>query len=100
MKVALFFECTEVGIQLPCRGYVGQASITPPVPPCNPINLWFQVEDMFQSIGTPQVIEEVIVKLIVTLTKVYVIGAKGGHFKDAHNFLAFFDPLPHPPAFK
>ena len=22
MKVALFFECTEVGIQLPCRGYV------------------------------------------------------------------------------
>ena len=22
MKVALFFEFTEVGIQLPCRGYV------------------------------------------------------------------------------
>ena len=22
MKVILFFECTEVGIQLPCRGYV------------------------------------------------------------------------------
>ena len=23
MKVALFFACTEVGIQLPCRGFVG-----------------------------------------------------------------------------
>ena len=22
MKVALFFQCIEVGIQLPCRGYV------------------------------------------------------------------------------
>ena len=26
MKVALFFECTEVGIQLPCKGYVGYTS--------------------------------------------------------------------------
>ena len=32
---------------------------------------------MFQSIGTPQGIEEVIVKSIDALTKVYVIGAKG-----------------------
>ena len=39
-----------------------------------PSTLWFQIKDMFQLIGTPQgdsPIKE-------TLTKVYVIDAKGG----------------------
>ena len=36
--------------------------------------LWFQLEDMFQLIGTPQGIEQVTVQLNDTPTKVYAIG--------------------------
>jgi len=38
--------------------------------------LWFLLEDMFQSIGTPQGIEKVTLQLKDTPTKVYAIGAK------------------------
>ena len=40
------------------------------------ITLWFQLEDMFQSIVTPQGIEKVTIQLIDTPTKVYAIGAR------------------------
>ena len=36
--------------------------------------LWFQLEDMFQLIGTPQGIEKVTLQLKDTPTKVYTIG--------------------------
>ena len=38
--------------------------------------LWFQLEDMFQLIVTPQGIEKVTIQLIDTPTKVYAIGAR------------------------
>ena len=38
--------------------------------------LWFQLEDMFQLIVTPQGIEKVTIQLKDTPTKVYAIGAK------------------------
>ena len=38
---------------------------------------WSQLDDVLQLIGTPQGIEEIIVQLKDTLTKVYVIGAEG-----------------------
>ena len=38
--------------------------------------LWFQLEDMFQSIVTPQGIEKVTIQFIDTPTKVYAIGAR------------------------
>ena len=38
--------------------------------------LWFQLEEMFQLIGTPQGIEQVAVQLKDTPPKVYAIGAK------------------------
>ena len=38
--------------------------------------LWFQLEDMFQLIVTPQGIEKVTIQLKDTRTKVYAIGAK------------------------
>ena len=37
--------------------------------------LWFQLEDIFQIIGTPQGIEKVTIQLIDTPTKLYAIGA-------------------------
>ena len=37
--------------------------------------LWFQLEDMFQLIVTPQGIEKVTIQLKDTPTKVYAIGA-------------------------
>ena len=37
--------------------------------------LWFQLEDMFQLIVTPQGIEKVIIQLKETPSKVYAIGA-------------------------
>merc|ERR1711997_508872 len=40
------------------------------------ITLWFQLEDMFQLIVTPQGIEKVTIQLIDTPTKVYAIGAR------------------------
>ena len=40
------------------------------------LTLWFQLEDMFQLIGTPQGIEQVTLQLKDTPTKVYAIGAK------------------------
>ena len=40
------------------------------------ITLWFQLEDMFQSIVTPQGIEKVTIQLKDTPTKVYAIGAE------------------------
>ena len=43
---------------------------------CKLITLWFQLEDMFQIIVTPQGIEKVTIQLIDTPTKVYAIGAK------------------------
>ena len=39
-----------------------------------PGTLWFQLEDMFQLIVTPQGIEKVTIQLIDTPTKVYAIG--------------------------
>ena len=39
------------------------------------LTLWFQLEDMFQLIGTPQGIEKVPLQLKDTTTKVYTIGA-------------------------
>ena len=36
--------------------------------------LWFQLEDMFQLIATPQDIEKVTFQLIDTPTKIYAIG--------------------------
>ena len=39
-------------------------------------NLWFQLEDMFQLIVTPQGIEKVTIQLIDAHTKVYAIGAR------------------------
>ena len=38
--------------------------------------LWFQLEDMFQLIVTPQGIEKVTIQLKVTPKKVYAVGAK------------------------
>merc|ERR1711974_339174 len=38
--------------------------------------LWFQLEDMFRLIVTPQGIEKVTIQLIDTPTKVYAIGAR------------------------
>ena len=38
--------------------------------------LWFQLEDMFQLIVTPQGNEKVTIQLKDTPTKVYAIGAK------------------------
>ena len=38
--------------------------------------LWFQLEDMFQLIVTPQGNEEVTIQLKDTPTKVYAIGAR------------------------
>ena len=40
------------------------------------LTLWFQLEDMFQLIVTPQGIEKVTIQLKDTPTKVYTIGAK------------------------
>ena len=40
------------------------------------VTLWFQLEDMFQLIVTPQGIEKVTIQLKDTPTKVYTIGAK------------------------
>ena len=40
------------------------------------ITLWFQLEDMFQLIITPQGIEKVTIQLKDTPTKVYAVGAK------------------------
>ena len=40
------------------------------------LTLWFQLEDMFQLIVTPQGIEKVTIQLIDTPTKVYAIGAR------------------------
>ena len=40
------------------------------------ITLWFQLEDMFQLIVTPQGNEKVTIQLKDTPTKVYAIGAK------------------------
>ena len=42
----------------------------------SPGTLWFQLEDMFQLIVTPQGIEKVTIQLKDTHTKVYAIGAK------------------------
>ena len=39
-------------------------------------NLWFQLKDMFQLIGTPQSIEKVMIQLKDTPSKVYAIGAR------------------------
>ena len=38
--------------------------------------LWFQLEDMFQLIGTPQGIEQVTLQLKDTPTQVYAVGAR------------------------
>ena len=38
--------------------------------------LWFQLEDMFQLMVTPQGIEKVAIQLKDTATKVYAMGAK------------------------
>ena len=38
--------------------------------------LWFQLEDMFQLIVTPQGIEKVTIQLKDTPTKVYALGAE------------------------
>ena len=38
--------------------------------------LWFQLEDMFQLIVTPQGVEKVMIQLKDTSTKVYAIGAE------------------------
>ena len=38
--------------------------------------MWFQLEDMFQLIVTPQGIKKVTIQLIDTHTKVYPIGAR------------------------
>ena len=38
--------------------------------------LWFQLEDMFQLIVTPQGIEKVMIQLKDTPSKVYAIGAE------------------------
>ena len=38
--------------------------------------LWFQLEDMFQLMVTPQGIEKVAIQLKYTATKVYAMGAK------------------------
>ena len=38
--------------------------------------LWFQLEDIFQLIVTPQGIEKGTIQLIDTPTKVYAIGAR------------------------
>ena len=48
---------------------------------CRPLDpktctLWFQLEDMFQLIVTPQGNEKVTIQLKDTPTKVYAIGAK------------------------
>ena len=40
------------------------------------LTLWFQLEDMFQLIVTPQGIEKVTIQLKDLPTKVYAIGAK------------------------
>ena len=40
------------------------------------LTLWFQLEDMFQLIVTPQGIEKVMIQLKDTPTKVYAIGVK------------------------
>ena len=40
------------------------------------VTLWFQLEDMFQIIVTPQGIEKVTIQLKDTPTKVYAIGAE------------------------
>ena len=47
-----------------------------PVRESSEITLWFQLEDMFQLIGTPQGIEKVTLQLKDTPVKVYAIGAK------------------------
>ena len=41
-----------------------------------PSTLWFQLEDMFQLIVTPQSIEKVTIQSKDTPTKVYAIGAE------------------------
>ena len=41
-----------------------------------PSTLWFQLEDMFQLIVTPQGIEKVMIQLKDTPSKVYAIGAE------------------------
>ena len=40
------------------------------------VTLWFQLEDMFKLIVTPQGIEKVTIQLIDTPAKVYAIGAR------------------------
>ena len=41
-----------------------------------PSTLWFQLEDMFPLVVTPQGIEKVMIQLKDTPTKVYAIGAE------------------------
>ena len=56
------------------KGYVGRdRSLTRQAKKCT---LWFQLEDMFQLIVTPQGNEKVTIQLKDTPTKVYAIGAK------------------------
>ena len=43
---------------------------------CYQVTLWFQLEDMFKIIFTPQGIEKVTIQVIDTSTKVYAIGAR------------------------
>ena len=43
---------------------------------CLWLTLWFQLEDMFQLVGTPQGIEKVMIQLKDTPTKVYAVAVK------------------------